>query len=73
MSCNGIPSYNPFITPEYLSEMHKIDIQEAILLVRFANSHTIRYKECYGNGSIIFPMWLSEKREADKAIKSLFK
>lgn len=71
--CSDIP-YNsgPFINPEYLQEIHNISLDEAKLLCRFANSHTIRYKSCYGNGSIIYPMWLESMREADNAIKKLF-
>ena len=69
--CGDIPPYNPFITPEYLQQTHRIDIDEARLLCMFANTHTIRYKECYGDGSIIFPMWLEATREADDAIKKL--
>lgn len=72
MSC-GNGTYTPFLTPEYLQDMHSISLIEAELLCEFAKSHTIRYKECYGDGSIIFPMWMEELKEAKRVIGDLIK
>ena len=49
------------LTVKYLMELHKISKKEAICLQYFAKQKTIRYKECYGDGSIIYPMWEKEQ------------
>lgn len=72
MSCSNIPPMDvPFITPKYLAEMHDMNIEEAKMYYRFCRSHTIRYKECYGNGSIMLPLWAIENEKASKAVNDL--
>jgi hypothetical protein len=71
MSCLNKPGPSPFISPEYLSEMHSMDIAEATIYFHFCVSHTIRWKECYGDGSIMIPLWGNEKKKAQIAIDGL--
>tara|TARA_R110002050_G_scaffold276478_1_gene421697 strand:+ start:48 stop:221 length:174 start_codon:yes stop_codon:yes gene_type:complete len=49
------------LTVKYLMELHKISEKDAKCLKCFAKKNTITYKECYGNGSIIYPMWKEEQ------------
>lgn len=42
----------------YLMEMHpEINDDQAERLLKFCKEHTIRHKECYGDGSIMYPKW----------------
>lgn len=66
-SCNN----NQYISANYLAQLHGISIDEADLLCQFAKSLTIRYKECYGDGGTIFPLWLNEIQKANAAISKL--
>jgi len=54
-----IPSVSGmFISTDYLMGLHpELNIEEADSLKEYANSHTISYRECYGDGSIIYPKW----------------
>lgn len=54
-----IPSVSGmFINAEYLMGLHpELNIEEAESLKEYANSHTVRYRECYGDGSIMYPQW----------------
>ena len=50
-----------FINAEYLMELHpELNKEEAESLKEYAASRTIEYKECYGDGSIIYPKWKKE-------------
>ena len=50
-----------FINTEYLMELHpELNKEEAESLKEYAASRTIEYKECYGDGSIIYPKWKKE-------------
>lgn len=43
---------------EFLMNLHPdITKNEAVDLMEFAKSRTITLKECYGDGSIIYPIW----------------
>lgn len=47
-----------FLTIEFLSGVHpELTKVERISLLAFANKRSISHEECYGDGSIIFPMW----------------
>lgn len=50
---------NPdLLTVDYLMVLHPNLTEEgAESLLEFANECTIRHKECYGDGSKIFPRW----------------
>lgn len=74
MSCSDdIPSFDMFISPEYLMDLHKIGKEEATLLWQFSISNTIRYKECYGDGQIIYPMFKKALSESEQSVKALIK
>lgn len=62
---------SPYISPEYLSELHGMSKDESELYYLFCRKHTIRFKECYGHGQIMMPLWNKEKIEAEDAIKKL--
>lgn len=50
--------YFGFISAEFLMKVHpELNIEEAESLKEYAKNNTIIYKECYGDGSIIFPEW----------------
>tara|TARA_R110002050_G_scaffold20400_1_gene57804 strand:+ start:135 stop:350 length:216 start_codon:yes stop_codon:yes gene_type:complete len=50
------------ITVEYLMEMHQeLNKKQAISLYNFSINETIKYIECYGDGSIIYPLWKREQ------------
>lgn len=68
LGCSNM-RYNPFISPEYLADMHKISIADAKLLCDYSLSQTIRYKECYGNGEIMFPKWQKLMNESEDLLK----
>jgi hypothetical protein len=56
------PNNDSLITVEFLLKLHpELSPEEALDLKEFSNSCTIRYKECYGNGSIIYPKWKESK------------
>lgn len=71
MSCSNLPGPSPFISPEYLSGMHNMDIAEATTYFNFCVSQTIRYKQCYGDGSIMIPLWKKECKKASIAVGKL--
>lgn len=50
-----------WLTIEYLMQLHEISEEEAQSLLTFSKSQTINLKGCYGDGSIIFPMWKNQK------------
>lgn len=46
------------LTPFYLKELHPtLSDKEIVSLLEFSKSKTITFKSCYGDGSIIYPMW----------------
>lgn len=46
------------ITPQWLMQQHHgLTMDEAQLLWLFCVIHTIRFKECYGEGQVMFPLW----------------
>ena len=46
------------LLPTKLMQIHpELNYSEAESLMEFAKSKTIRHEECYGDGSIIYPMW----------------
>ena len=54
---------NPLITEEYLMTIHPdLTFLQAGSLIEFCNGYRIRYKECYGDGSIMYPKWLEHKQ-----------
>ena len=55
-----IKEVSVYISVGYLMKLHpELSTEDAISLEQFAISKTIRYKECYGDGSIIYPKWKS--------------
>lgn len=58
-----VPSVNgSFISAEYLMLLHpELTKEEAESLKEFSWKRTIQYKECYGDGSIMYPKWKEEK------------
>lgn len=49
------------LTAEDLIKIHpELSDFDSINLLEFAKSKTIHHKSCYGDGSIIYPMWLKE-------------
>ena len=49
---------NDLITVDYLLRVHpEITTIEAMSLLVFSKSKTIKLQGCYGDGSIIFPLW----------------
>lgn len=65
------PRLDPsLITPMWLMEQHHgLTEDEAELLLLFCWSYTIRFKECYGDGSIMFPLWCGVMDNLGKQIK----
>lgn len=56
--------YEPFINVEYLMNLHpELTKEDAESLKEFSNSKTIEYKECYGDGSIMYPLWKQENKQ----------
>lgn len=59
--CNNLKcKYHPegLLNVEYLITKHpELNNQQAESLLRFSKEKTIVYKGCYGDGSIMFPMW----------------
>lgn len=50
---------------EYLRSWHpELSDEELESLLKFSQGQTISYKECYGDGSIMYPMW--EKWRAEQ-------
>lgn len=46
------------LVPTTLMRIHpELTYDEAASLMEFAKSKTITHDECYGDGSIIYPMW----------------
>lgn len=72
MSCSDMhPLPLPYITPVYLAIMHDMDMEEAKMYYHFCRSHTIRFKACYGDGSIMLSLWAIENEKASKAVNDL--
>jgi len=47
-----------YISAEYLQGLHpELSIEEAESLNQFARGKTMELRECYGDGSIMYPMW----------------
>jgi len=47
-----------FISVDYLMGLHpELNRQEAKSLKDFANKKTIKLRDCYNDGSIIYPQW----------------
>lgn len=56
--CTLTPVSDLFISAEYLRELHpELTPNESESLNQFCNDNTIRYKECYGRGGIMYPKW----------------
>jgi len=52
------------LSVSYLMEKHpEINESEAKKLLEFCEKHTIRYKECYGDGRIMYPKWKESNRD----------
>jgi len=71
----GMGQFSPsdFITPEWLMEIHHgLTKDEAHLLWMFCHVHTIRFKECYGDGQIMFPLWCNIMDNLDKQINAIW-
>jgi hypothetical protein len=50
------------LVPTTLMRIHpELTYDEAESLMEFAKSKTIIHEECYGDGSIIYPMWEEAK------------
>lgn len=59
-----VKEMDELLSVNYLMQVHpNLSEEGANSLLEFAKSHTIRYKECYGDGSIIFPMWNKEQQQ----------
>lgn len=55
------PVETDLLSWRYLMKLHpELSEQGAISLLEFSTSRTISLKSCYGDGSIIFPMWDKE-------------
>lgn len=51
-------SDDPLITAGWLCMKHpELLFESAVKLMEFCNHHTIRLKECYGDGEIMYPKW----------------
>ena len=49
------------ISAEYLKGLHpELTLKECESLKAFSNNKTIAHKECYGDGSIMYPKWKAE-------------
>jgi len=60
-----------FISTEYLIELHpELSKEEAESLYKFSRTQTIRRKECYGDGSIIYPKWKEYKNNNIKPMQN---
>jgi len=47
------------LSVNYLMELHpELSHYDAFTLMIFSFDHTIVHKECYGDGSIMFPLWV---------------
>lgn len=69
-----IPSVSGmFISTDYLMGLHpELNRKEAESLKEYANSNTIRYRECYGDGSIIYPRWkVADKQEQNFKLRTI--
>ena len=54
----NIPVVSGSLLPTTLMRLHpELTYSEAESLMEFAKSKTITHEECYGDGSIIYPMW----------------
>ena len=50
---------NALLSVPYLMDKHpEINRKQAENLLMFCKEHTIRHKECYGDGSIMYTKWL---------------
>ena len=47
------------ISVEFLMSKHNLPKKQAESLLNFCHEHTIRYKQCYGEGQIMFPKWIN--------------
>jgi len=63
MKCDqDLKPFDGLITVEYLMMIHpELNEEQARSLKEFSNSRTIRYVECYGDGSIMYPKWKESK------------
>jgi len=49
-----------FLTVDYLMQLHPaLNRTQAESLLKFCNEHTIYYRECYGNGDLLFSRWMN--------------
>jgi len=47
-----------YISAEYLQGLHpELSIEGAESLNQYARGKTITHRECYGDGSIMYPLW----------------
>jgi hypothetical protein len=54
------------LTVDYVMRKHpELNEEQAKSLVQFSVKHTIRMKECYGDGSIMYPLWKESLKEAN--------
>ena len=51
------------ISEDYLKSLHpELTDIEAIEYLNFCNNKTIHHKNCYGDGSIMWPQWIEHKK-----------
>lgn len=57
------PSHSElYVDAEFLMQVHpELSTEEAEDLKKYAMSHTIHLKECYGDGQIMYPDWKKAK------------
>jgi hypothetical protein len=58
------------ISVPFLMELHPdLNEEQAKSLMEFSKSNTIRFKECYGGGDIMYPMWKNNLNPKDNEKK----
>jgi len=58
----GYEKIDLYLNVDYLKWLHAgLTDKEAIDLLNYSRSMTIAYKSCYGDGSKIYPQWLTSK------------
>ena len=51
------------LTAPYLAELHGLTAEEAEEYRQFCKAHTITFRGCYGDGSIMWPKWVAHKAD----------
>ena len=48
------------LTVDYLMQLHPaLNRTQAESFLKYPNEHTIYYRECYGNGDLLFSRWMN--------------